>query len=110
MTLRFLTISGGFAPGYNNGGVSQHTYAQTSTTSYSRDASFGGGDVGAARGGGGGDDSSSSSSSEDERDTRRPGLGGLSLHDLNNKLEKYIRDVQLSPDGPGVSISVMNSR
>ena len=57
---------------------------------------------------------SSSSSSSDEEEARRSvsqmshsrSDGAMSLHELNNRLEKYIRQIQLTPDGPNVSIGV----
>ena len=58
-------------------------------------------------------ESSSSSSSDNEDEVRRSvaGLshssqGGMSLHELNNRLERYIRQIQLTPDGPNVNIGV----
>lgn len=32
--------------------------------------------------------------------------GGMSLHELNNRLERYIQQIQLNPGDPHVSINV----
>ena len=32
--------------------------------------------------------------------------GGMSLHELNNRLERYITQIQLNPGDPQVSINV----
>jgi len=57
---------------------------------------------------------SSSSSSGDEARLRQQtytpappaSSGGMSLYELNNRLEKYIRQIQLNPDGPNHRITV----
>ena len=53
-----------------------------------------------------GQESSSSSSDEEDVTRRTVSAGGLSLHELNNRLEKYIRQINLNPDTPNVSIAV----
>jgi len=105
----------GSGAGYNEG-TSHHTYAQSSTHTYSsstHSSSHVGGGVGASRPNAhGGDSSSSSSSSDDEGGPRRPvsvTQGGLTLHELNNKLERYIQQIQLNPADPNVRISVNSS-
>ena len=32
--------------------------------------------------------------------------GGMSLHELNNRLERYIQQIQLNPNDPHVSITM----
>jgi len=75
-----------YGSGYNTGAIAGSTRTSTTTRQ----------------------DSSSSSSDEETvmRRTVSGGQGGLSLHELNNRLEKYIRQINLNPDTPNVSIAV----
>lgn len=89
----------------------QHTYTTGSTVRESRISSHG-----SAHGSRLGSRRSSSSSSSDEEARRSAShtsttytsgySGGMSLHELNNRLERYIQQIQLNPGDPHVSINV----
>merc|ERR1711971_838058 len=84
----------------------QHTYTSGSTVRESSHSSAHGSRLG----------SSSSSSDEEARrsvshssttyTTSTGYSGGMSLHELNNRLERYINQIQLNPGDPQVSINV----
>merc|ERR1719350_1777980 len=88
----------------------QHTYTSGSTVRESSHSSAHGSRLGSRR--------SSSSSSSDEEARRSVShssttyttstgySGGMSLHELNNRLERYINQIQLNPGDPQVSINV----
>jgi len=99
--------------GYHSQAYSQeqHTYTSGSTVRESSHSSAHGSRLGSRR--------SSSSSSSDEEARRSVShsstsyttstggySGGMSLHELNNRLERYITQIQLNPGDPQVSINV----
>jgi len=99
---------------YEAEGTSHHSYAQSSTTTYSSSTHS----SSHVRGGVGAGFNSGRPSFNDG--SGRPNVGGgeppvpvhqagLTLHELNNKLERYIQQIQLKPDDPIVKISVTSS-
>ena len=84
------------------------------TTSYQTNFATSSGGGGGFPPGGPARRQSSSSSSSDEEETRRtvtlPSQGGMSLHELNNRLEKYIQKINLHPDSPSFNITVETIR
>jgi len=86
-------------------GQGYHSHYEQSSYSQSHSYSNAGAIAGSPRTNPG-QESSSSSSDEEDVTRRTVSAGGLSLHELNNRLEKYIRQINLNPDTPNVSIAV----